>query len=280
MRTIRSLSVLTPWRGVARVFVEWSVILSTIALSLTLNHFLSYFIAFFIVATRQHALAVLMHDASHFRLVNNHKLNDLLSNWLLAFPLGVSTRVYRERHLRHHRYLNTEKDPDFTDMNRDPNWDWPKSKREARWLFAKDLLGLTVPDTLKIVGKWSPVHQRGELVQFVAFNLVLVTSLWVSGLFTVYLLLWLWPSLTVLSAIFRLRAIAEHLCTNQTRTVTPRWWERLVIAPANVGYHIEHHLFPSVPYYNLPKVREWVALHDQSIDVTHGYNGALRELVR
>ena len=39
-----------------------------------------------------------------------------------------------------------------------------------------------------------------------------------------------------------------------TRTVLPSWWERLLIAPNRVGFHLEHHLLMTVPHYHLPRM--------------------------
>ena len=30
-----------------------------------------------------------------------------------------------------------------------------------------------------------------------------------------------------------------------------RWWEKLLVAPFHLNYHLEHHLLASVPCYNL-----------------------------
>jgi hypothetical protein len=62
-------------------------------------------------------------------------------------------------------------------------------------------------------------------------------------------------------AILRLRAVAEHGATTDfsspltaARTNTgPRWVEWLLF-PHHVNYHIEHHLYASVPHYNLPRL--------------------------
>jgi fatty acid desaturase len=39
-----------------------------------------------------------------------------------------------------------------------------------------------------------------------------------------------------------------------TRTTRARWWERLLIAPNRVNYHLEHHLVMAVPHYHLPRM--------------------------
>ena len=35
-------------------------------------------------------------------------------------------------------------------------------------------------------------------------------------------------------------------------TVVPTVFDRIFLVPKNVGYHIEHHLYPSVPFFRLP----------------------------
>jgi fatty acid desaturase len=82
-----------------------------------------------------------------------------------------------------------------------------------------------------------------------------------SGYLVQYLVLWVLPLVTVVQAILRLRAIAEHGATTDfsspltaARTnVAPAWLEWLIF-PHQVNYHIEHHLYASVPHYNLPRL--------------------------
>jgi len=74
-------------------------------------------------------------------------------------------------------------------------------------------------------------------------------------------LLWGVAWFTSYRLVTRLRSIAEHaLPTAQnealgnTRTTLARWWERLLLAPNRVNYHLEHHLLMTVPHYNLPRM--------------------------
>jgi len=89
----------------------------------------------------------------------------------------------------------------------------------------------------------------------------------ISGYLLQYLVLWALPLVTVVQAILRLRAIAEHGATTDfsspltaARTNLAPAWLRWLIFPHNVNYHVEHHLYASVPQYNLRRLhREMTA---------------------
>jgi len=52
------------------------------------------------------------------------------------------------------------------------------------------------------------------------------------------------------------RARSTPLTAARTN-VAPAWLEWLIF-PHQVNYHIEHHLYASVPHYNLPALRDWL----------------------
>jgi fatty acid desaturase len=75
--------------------------------------------------------------------------------------------------------------------------------------------------------------------------------------------LWVLPLLTLLQPILRFRAICEHGAVRDeaspllaARTnLAPRWvcW---LLFPHHVNYHLEHHLYPAIPHYNLPRAHD------------------------
>jgi fatty acid desaturase len=81
-----------------------------------------------------------------------------------------------------------------------------------------------------------------------------------------YFVLWVLPLLTVLQPILRLRAIAEHGAVtdlsspltaarcNRTDGSLGNVVARALFFPHHVNYHLEHHLYPAVPHYNLPEL--------------------------
>ena len=78
--------------------------------------------------------------------------------------------------------------------------------------------------------------------------------------------------LTVLQPILRLRAICEHGATadfssplTAARSESNQAAEpanvlgRALLFPHHVNYHLEHHLYPAVPHYHLPRLHRLLA---------------------
>lgn len=83
----------------------------------------------------QHRLAAIAHEASHYTLLKNKVLNDLVGDWLCLFPLMSSVQLYRLNHMAHHQFVNDESfDPDYRNMERFWNGKLPK----GRWGFIAD----------------------------------------------------------------------------------------------------------------------------------------------
>src|SRR5438445_11345399 len=110
-------------------------------------------------------------------------------------------------------------------------------------------------------------------------NAALLAGLLVCGHPALYLL-WVAAWLTTYSLVMRIRSIAEHGMVpdpaddfRNTRTTLARWWERLLIAPNRVNYHLEHHLLMTVPHYNLARMHRWLrdrgALGDACVEESY-----------
>ena len=59
------------------------------------------------------------------------------------------------------------------------------------------------------------------------------------------------------------------------------WWQRLVLAPNGVNYHLEHHFMASVPCYRLAALR-WHLRARRALDTVptfSGYGAVLRHVL-
>jgi fatty acid desaturase len=55
-------------------------------------------------------LQLFLHEASHYNIAPNRKLNDLLCDALISWQVGTSVARYRPIHFAHHRHLGTRAD--------------------------------------------------------------------------------------------------------------------------------------------------------------------------
>ncbi|WP_013323911.1 fatty acid desaturase family protein [Gloeothece verrucosa] len=273
LKKVRELSQVNGWESIKAITIQWLVIFTAVAVAIYSGHWAVYILAALIITTRQHALGILLHDACHYRLFPDPRVNDLLSDLLVAFPIAASTSLYRHWHFPHHRFTNSQRDPEWMGEQKDPDtWRWPGTKKKMLKIFLKDLFGLNMIEMIAIMGLWSPwtrlfipseapggISLR-EKITLICHTMLLLGSLIYFGLLLDYILLWLLPSFTLFNMLFKFRSWAEHKVIpngnelTASRTTIATFWEKLVISPCNVHYHLEHHLFPSVPFYNLDKL--------------------------
>jgi fatty acid desaturase len=299
---VRRLSQINDWYSAFLVLSNWVIALSAGAAAIWLRHWAAYLVAGVIIGTRVQSLAVLMHDAVHQTLFNNRRVNDLVGDLLLAFPLFISIHLYRAEHLRHHRFTNTAEDNDYQIQLNDPDHHFPKTKPQMLWLFAKSLLGLNVlrylghagiRRSLAVTNLHNPPHLdfdyrltlrlRYVVWVTVVFGAILISP-WPRTILGLYLIpLFVWGNI-----INRVRSFAEHHLVanweeiNGTRTVIPSLLDRILIAPHNISYHLEHHLFPSVPGPKLIQLHERLMMDERfqsRAHLTFGYWGVIRELL-
>ena len=185
---------------------------------------------------------------------------------VLCFPIFQDNRVYRPYHLKHHRFTETENDPDLS-----LSAPFPITKKSFFRKVLRDLSGVTgykryssslvsilnteannTPEKIQKI--WSKIHGF-LIVNLTIFVLISLFSHW-----SLFFLLWWLPAFTYYSLIIRIRNIAEHCVTpgesdfDITRTTRASLIMRFLLAPHRVNFHLEHHLFMMCPWYNLPKV--------------------------
>lgn len=257
--TVKALSKASEWRAVTTIVMQYALVAGAIALSEWSNSWTVTVLAIVFIATRQHAIAIMMHDAAHFLLSRRRWLNDAISNLLCSFPFFVSTARYRASHLSHHRNANGDDDPDLDDNVH------PETVRELAVMIAKDLTFLSLPKQLRRGRKFGAIGiftERGtvfvrERAMLAVYLLAVGGLVWWSGTWRDVLLYWYLPFFTVCQAILRFRGFSEHAGRMEgtfltgSRTIAVGFAERVLFAPCNVNRHLEHHLYPSVPQHNL-----------------------------
>lgn len=294
-QSLKALYQTRPLRHAAGILFNWLIIAATITLSVQFPHPLLYVLAVLVIGARMHALAILMHDASHFRFLKNRKMNDLLTNLFSMYALFSSIEQYRDNHLRHHRNLNTEDDPDWLVKLGRKEFTFPKTKKEfLLTILAYLTLVSGVRDALwflKRFGGSSKVADKSlrQKLPRLAFYLVLATALTGLGGWKIFLLYWIVPYFSTFFMFQYIRSVAEHFgemeydhLLGSTRTIRVNALERFFLSPHNVGYHLEHHLYPGVPFYHLPQLHQLLMeqeIYQEKAHVTIGFwSGLMNEL--
>ena len=274
---VQQLTRRSAWRATLAIVHDLAVIAAALALALWLwPNPLVIVAAVIVIGTRQHALFVVAHEAAHYLLYDNRRLNDLAGRGC-AMLQGLSMCTYRVIHRLHHNNLYGELDPDTA-----LHGGYPRGRAYLVKKLLKDLSGLTAWKTYAYFLGGAPALNTSTNVALrplddtsqklrdearidrnlvVVFHVALLALFAWSGYLVQYLVLWVLPLITVVQAILRLRAIAEHGATTDfsspltaARTNLGPAWLRWALFPHNVGYHIEHHLYASVPQHSLPEL--------------------------
>jgi len=295
---IRDLSATSAWPTTFALLTDWGLIIAAFAIAAVSANLVTGTLCFILIARQQLALAILMHDAAHKRLFSSVKLNDFVGQFLCAAPLLFSMYSYRTLHLRHHKEPLAPDDPDLTLIG-----GYPISRKSFARKLLRDALGISYFKFIryfihmarkpKSTGTTKSCADKAPPLamivgSIVVMNLLLFLLLLAAHHPWFYVTLWLLPAITALQVLLRIRGVAEHAGygPNKNQMLNARTvlssWQTLLFAPHSVNYHIEHHVYPSIPHYNLKKVH--ALLHERhglpEANLFSGYDQVLKVLIR
>ena len=240
-------------------------------------------LAVLVIGVAQHGLFILAHEAAHYRLFKQRGLNDLVGR-IVGMAGGVSMCTYRVTHRLHHNHLYTADDPDTAihgGYPRGVKYLWKKLVQDLvglnayktfAYFFGAPALNTTTHRAARPLDDTSLALRstaRTDRWFVLAFHLsapLLCALIWGWQGAAWHAVLWVLPLLTVLQPVLRLRAICEHGATtdfsspltaartNRTWGSAGNWLGRALLFPHHVNYHLEHHLYPAVPHYHLPRL--------------------------
>ncbi|MEM9357934.1 MAG: fatty acid desaturase family protein [Pseudomonadota bacterium] len=281
------------WKAAACILHAWVLIFGAMALFVWWPNLMTFILAAAIIGARQLGLSILMHDGAHGLLFKKERVNHLVSQWLLAWPVGADMPAYRRYHLKHHARTQQDDDPDlvlsapfpitrpsfYRKLWRDITGQTGYAQRSAQ-VSAGFSKGRPLPD-------WKAWFDnvKDKIGGPLAANAILFAVLALAGYWWLYPLLWLLPLLTFFQLFLRLRNIAEHAMVGDkddpfrhARTTLTDPITGTFLAPYWVNYHVEHHLLMWVPCYNLPKFHRFLmdGPHGHKLLVSPNYLDVLR----
>ncbi|MGA7615478.1 MAG: fatty acid desaturase [Thermoanaerobaculia bacterium] len=202
---------------------------------------------------------VLLHEVVHRTITeySGRRLYRFLG-LLYAIPSGISARQFTRWHLDHHAGLGSDLD--------DPKRHYLSPKRNARWLkllyFTPALFFIYFRAAKRETSAYSTELQRKiarERTVTILLHLIVLAAIgffagwWIA--FRVYLV----PYFLVFPVAFALNRLGQHYDIDPadparwSTLMKASWFWDVVFLCSN--YHLEHHYFPSVPLYNLPRLQ-------------------------
>ena len=281
---LRYLQRVSGLRGIALVAHAWITIAAAMIVYAVWPSPLTLVAAIAVIGGRQFGLAVLMHEAAHWRLFRHPKSNDLIARRLCACPVGAELSSYRRRHYLHHRHTGQAEDPDLG-----LGAPFPVARATFWWSVVRDLSGVTAgARAVEACRRYESASAAWRRLRGpVAVNLVLLGALGALGQWRLYVLLWALPLVTWFQLLTRIRNLAEHALTpgtedplRNTRTVMAGFLARLLVAPYWVNYHLEHHLFVFVPCWKLRAARTLLLAkgYGARMETATGYGDVIRRV--
>ena len=279
----RQLSQRSDLWGAWLVFHVWAVIGLAVYAGITYPVLIP--LCVLIIGSRQHGLAILMHDCAHAALFKNRAINDFVGQYVLAGPYGGDMLAYRRYHLQHHKFTQSEDDPDLPLSAK-----FPVSKQSLRRKFIRDITGQTFLRLLmarrkKTNVEGSDAFKRRSPWPMIVINVAMFAGLTAMGAWWAYFVLWLLPLTTWFFAVLRLRNIAEHAMTTtddnpltHARTTHANVLERIFFAPYWVNYHVEHHAYMYVPCFRLKALHKMMTAqgYDKAMEMKDSYVDVMR----
>lgn len=201
---------------------------------------------------------VLLHEVVHNSVFQRRGAWDRILGVLYAIPSGISATQFTRWHLDHHGELGSNDD--------DPKRHHLSPKINARWyklLYFTPALFFIYFRAARREAASYPEEQQKQIARernlTIALHLTILLSL---GIFAGWWIAWkvyVVPYFLVFPIAFALNRVGQHYDIDPG---DPAKWSTLVrgswfwdIAYLCSNYHLEHHYFPGVPLYNLPRLQ-------------------------
>jgi fatty acid desaturase len=201
-----------------------------------------------------------IHECSHATAFRNRRLGDFFGVILAGLGFFVPYFYFREFHFEHHRKTHIKGDPE-------PIWDFPTTVSGLFTFYAKLFLfhglSLRVSWMRACFGKnidFVPTHKRALVITeawlLTAWMIFLVTLFALISLKALALFFWV---MFISGLALEIHTVCEHSGLPKDGTVFDRTrtmysnalWRTLMW---NETYHSEHHAYPAVPFFSLPKL--------------------------
>jgi fatty acid desaturase len=268
---IKKFSTVSSWRSVLLMlslhFMIWLLAFSAQKFDL----WWCYLLIIILISGLQHHLLTLMHEGAHYLVHPKLKWNDSLTQALCAFPLGSQLKDYRYIHLQHHRYSgDPELDPEVS-FYRKTQIGYGDQKKSFLSVILGDISGKYTLKSVLFFQKFGQKKvQEGKIRKLKSSDFIygvlgilfMISTPLLLGFLKIYIFLWIISFLTLTPWLVRWHSIGEHTGINepfeQDKTLTHElpFLVNFFLYPIRSYLHLEHHLFPQIPWYQISSFRK------------------------
>lgn len=199
---------------------------------------------------------LLLHEGMHHTLFASRFWNRWVSA-ALGWVFCISFTAYKVMHTRHHNYLGDPRDPDdYQNYLKNKPLLW--TMHYGRLILGPYLYIFVIP--LLALRYGSPIERRHVIEEYIALiSVYIIAALAIPGDLLLYM--WFIP-LVITAHMTAIRGLTQHGITNaQDPFIASRSIQANRVVAfflLNENFHLEHHLFPEIPSYNLSQLHKLI----------------------
>jgi fatty acid desaturase len=232
---------------------------------------------YLLAAASLHGISLFTHEGVHGTLSLRAWWNRALSI-ACALPVLQNFSAYKVLHLKHHHHLGKEGDPDH--YANYTSWTWLEFLMHwGRLIIGYPAYIIAIP----ILGFRQGTAPARRWILFEVSLLLLLMAAAIAFVPWPWLLHgWIIPMIFI-NTLVNIRGMSQHTFLEHqedtvlgTRSILTNRLTAFFMC--NENYHLEHHLYPAVPWYNLPRLHR--ALRDELVACGAPFIGSYFAFVR
>lgn len=279
-KDIKKLCIYDNYHGLCAVALDFLVVVFSIALSQ--YNFLFYPLVLVVIGSRQRALATILHESAHGALSKNKVLNKFVGTYCSGYLICQAWVAYKRSHVvsHYHALGDIGVDPDYKYYMESGVYEVVSPVRFFNRFFLRPVLFLNAFSSVRylIVNRLLSRSVRDELPSILMSQLLVFFVLYYAVGTYAYIFYWLMPYFTTFQALTWFIELSEHYPMVRdapsnlyaTRNRFGGSVEHFLTSMHGENFHLIHHLFPGIPFWNLRKAhnvllrdREYAALNSK-----------------
>ncbi len=223
---------------------------------------------------------ILLHEVIHNLVFEKRRPRwNAVLGWMYALPSGLSRTQFTRWHLDHHDELGSSTD--------DPKRAHLTPKIVKRWYKLLYMTPALFPIYFRAAAREVITYPmdlqntiRLERSLTIALHLILMSMIYFFGGWVLFVKLYAIPYFFIFPIAFTINRVGQHYNVNPNDVA--QWstlmkghilWDFIYLFS---NYHLEHHYFPGVPCYNLPRIQKSLQpLYDRHGMTFHSYGQIL-----